>query len=92
MTWIVLRCWYGYHRAKFQKWDYRKNRIKSKQGTKVFRQRYVLRVWSMRDHHAFWFNHYCTLLTAYGHKIDCIHFGRDENTVQSGVCPREYRG
>lgn len=26
MTWLVLRYWYGYHRAKFFKWEARKDR------------------------------------------------------------------
>ncbi len=87
MTWLVLRYWYGYHRAKFQKWDYRKNNILEKQGHKSYRQRRVLRVWAKRDHHAWWFNHYCSLMSAYGHKIDCIHFGEGENTIQANSCP-----
>lgn len=87
MTWLVLRYWYGYHRAKFAKWSGRKNRILDKQGHKTFRQRRVLKVWAKRDHHAWWLNHYCELMSAYGHKIDGIHFGEGENTIQSNFCP-----
>jgi hypothetical protein len=89
MTWLVLRHWYGYHRAKFQKWDGRKNHYERKRGTKIFRARWVRKVHAKRDHHAFWFNHYCSLVSAYGHKIDCIHFGEGENTIQAGRCPNE---
>lgn len=87
MTWLVLRYWYGYHRARFHKWENRKYRILDKQGHKIFRQRYVLKVWAKRDHHAWWLSHYCELMSAYGHKIDGIHFGEGENTIQSNHCP-----
>ncbi|WPH57787.1 hypothetical protein [Mycobacterium phage WXIN] len=92
MTWLVLRYWYGYHRSKWQKWDYRKRRYEDKRGHKAFRVRYVRKLHAKHEHHRFWFGHYCELLEAYGHKIDCIHFGAGENTIQSGFCPYERRG
>lgn len=87
VTWLVLHHWYRYHALKFRKWEHRKWRIKEKQGTKIFRQRYVLKVWAKYEHHRFWLHNYCELMSAYGHEIDCIHFGEGENTSQSGRCP-----
>ncbi|MDD7813667.1 hypothetical protein PP713_13945 [Mycobacterium sp. CSUR Q5927] len=87
MTWLVLRYWYGYHRSKFQKWREREGHIKRRQATKILRQRRVLKVARKREYHGFWLDHYCELLSAYGHGIECIHFSPGENTIQSGECP-----
>ena len=89
MTWLVLRYWYGYHRSKFQKWDGRKHRWDEKRGWKIYANGARRRARIQRKHewHGFWFDHYCQLMSAYGHKIECIHFGKGENTIQSGQCP-----